>query len=69
MDLVANSGGYRIWLFPLQPIESIQVTQKLADSLDTGDSHGGRPAKSERCDDYSGRAGRPAAGTKFIDQF
>ena len=69
MDLVANSGGYRIWLFPLQPIESIQVTQKLAGSLDTGDNHGGRPAKSERCDDYSDRVGKPAAGTKLIDQF
>ena len=69
MDLVANSGGYRIWLFPRQPIESIQVAQKLAGSLDTGDSHGDRPEKSERRDDYSGRAGRPAAGTKFIDQF
>jgi len=53
----------------VQPIESIQAAQKLASSLDTGDSHGDRPEKSERREDYSGRAGRPAAGTKFIDQF
>jgi len=58
VDLVANSGGYRIWPSHPQLIESIQVVQKLAGSLDTGDSHGGRPEKSERCDDYSGRAGR-----------
>ena len=58
MDLVANSGGCRIWPSHPQLIESIQVVQKLAGSLDTGDSHGGRPEKSERCDDYSGRAGR-----------
>jgi hypothetical protein len=68
VDLVANSGGYRIWPSHPQLIESIQVVQKLAGSLDTGDSHGGRPEKSDRRD-YLGRAGRPAVGTKPIDQF